>query len=142
MDLPERLINTDCKHCKHVNNEPPIKQFLYAMHTILKYLINTASYRIWLLRQLIAKCNSFLQTIPPSLKTNCPQKRKPVLSRVIWGRSLQTFCPQASYVSCWWCMSKTRWVWFIHLFVLTELSKNFFWTLEVKKTNNDLKLNY
>ena len=48
-----------------------------------------------------AKCNSFLQTIPPSLKTDCPQKRKPVLTRSILGRSLQTYCPQTSWVSCW-----------------------------------------
>ena len=49
----------------------------------------------------LAKCNSFLQIIPPSIKTNCPKKRKPVLTRSTWGRSLQTFCPQASCVSCW-----------------------------------------
>ena len=72
-----------------------------------------------------AKCNSFLLTVSPSLKTDWPQKRKPVLTWSTWGRSLQTCCLQAWCVSCWWCLS-TSWVRFIILFVSTELLLIFF----------------
>ena len=69
---------------------------------------------------LFAKCNSFLQTIPPSLKTHWPQKRKPVLTRSTWGRSLLTFCPKASCVSCWLARSLT-----IKSFRIHHFSSNF-----------------
>ena len=77
-----------------------------------------------------ANCNSFLQTIPPSLKTECPQKRKPVLTR----STLQTFCPQASCLSFWWCLSKNM-VGAVYTFDCFNrtLEKLFVWT-RFKKT--------
>ena len=66
------------------------------MFTVHSWLQNSA-----IPEAFFAQCNSFLQIIPPSLKTNSPQKRKPVLTRSTLGRSLQTFCSQASCVSCW-----------------------------------------
>ena len=41
-----------------------------------------------------AKCNSFLQTIPPSLKTDCPQKTKLVLLGPLWDGLCKPVVPK------------------------------------------------
>ena len=67
---------------------------------------NTASYRIWLLRQLFCQVQLFPANYSCKFKDRLPSEKKTVLTRSTWGRSLQAFCPQASCVSCWWCLSK------------------------------------
>ena len=58
-----------------------------------------------------AKCNSFLQNVPPSLKTDCPQKRP--------------FVPKLLVYHAGDAWVRPRWVQYIHLFGSTERWKNF-----------------
>ena len=102
------------------------------LENLNQYTPVTASYRIWLLQLFLAKCNSFLQTIPPSLKTDCPQKRKQILTRSTWGDGLcKPFVAKLYVYPAGDAWVRTRWVQFIHMFVSTDLTKTIFWTLGV-----------
>ena len=96
-------------------------QYIIGVQTVIGF---TASYRICLLRRFffVAKFNSFLQTIPPSLKTDCPAKRKPILTRSICGDGLcKPLVPKLHVYHAGDGWVRTRLVWCTNLFVLTEL---------------------
>ena len=95
---------------------------------------DTASYRIWLLRLFFCQLQLFVTNYSSKFKDRLPSEKKTVLTRSTLGRSLQTFCPQASCVSFWWCLSK-NYVGTVYNFFFSNLTleKLFFRGLKTKQ---------
>ena len=64
------------------------------------------------------------KTIPSSLKIDCPQKRKPVLTRSTWGRLCKPFFPKLHVYHVGDAWVRTWWVW--NTFVCFNRTLDFF----------------